>query len=47
MKRVVYVIGTGFSEPLGLPTISNSLEESNGLYNKNPNKYTSGNYVLK
>src|SRR5713101_3208570 len=38
-ERVVYVLGAGFSAPLGLPTVGNFLERSKDLYFREPAKY--------
>ena len=32
MERVVYLLGAGFSAPLGLPVMSNFLEKSKYMY---------------
>ena len=32
MEKVVYILGAGFSAPLGLPVISNFYEKSKDLY---------------
>jgi len=39
MENVVYVLGAGFSAPLGLPVMSNFLEKANNLYQTNKNEY--------
>ncbi|MCY4047852.1 MAG: SIR2 family protein [Candidatus Dadabacteria bacterium] len=39
MKRVVYIIGAGFSQPLGLPTISNFFEKAKELNRQDPTRY--------
>jgi hypothetical protein len=39
MERVVYLLGAGFSAPLGLPVMDNFLVKSKDLYFNNPEKY--------
>jgi predicted PurR-regulated permease PerM len=39
MENVVYVLGAGFSAPLGLPVMSNFLEQANNLYQSNKVEY--------
>lgn len=39
MDKVLYVIGAGFSAPLGVPTMRNFLFRSKDLYFSNPEKY--------
>jgi hypothetical protein len=39
MERVVYLLGAGFSAPLGLPVMSNFLEKSKDMYFENPDRY--------
>jgi len=39
MKRIVYIIGAGFSAPLGLPLMNNFLVKSKDLYFNNIEKY--------
>ncbi len=39
MEKVVYILGAGFSAPLGLPVMSNFLEKSKDQYFKNPDRY--------
>ena len=39
MENVVYLLGAGFSAPLGLPVMDNFLEKSKDLYQKDPQKY--------
>jgi len=39
MEKIVYILGAGFSAPLGLPVMSNFLEKSKDLYFENPEKY--------
>ncbi|MDQ5824048.1 MAG: hypothetical protein M3441_07530 [Chloroflexota bacterium] len=36
MKRVVYILGAGFSAPMGLPVISTFHERSEAMYRKDP-----------
>ncbi len=46
MERVVYIIGAGFSQPFGLPLVSNFLEKAKDIYyhSNNRDKY---NHFLK
>jgi hypothetical protein len=39
MERVVYLLGAGFSAPLGLPVVHNFLERSKDLYFGDPEKH--------
>ena len=39
MEKVVYLLGAGFSAPLGLPVMSNFLFKSKDMYWQNPEKY--------
>ncbi len=39
MERVVYLLGAGFSAPLGLPVMSNFLIKSKDMYQENPDHY--------
>lgn len=39
MDNVAYLLGAGFSAPLGLPVMSNFLEKSKDLYLKEPEKF--------
>ena len=39
MDKVVYIIGAGFSAPLGIPVMGNFLFKSKDLYFYNPDKY--------
>jgi len=39
MERVVYLLGAGFSAPLGLPVISNFLMKSKDMYSEDSNRY--------
>jgi hypothetical protein len=39
MERVVYLLGAGFSAPLGLPVMSNFLEKSKDMYFEDPDRY--------
>lgn len=39
MNRTVFVLGAGFSAPLGIPLISNFLEKSKDLYQSDRQKY--------
>jgi len=39
MEKVVYLLGAGFSAPLGFPVMSNFIEKSKDLYSQNRQKY--------
>src|SRR6185369_13710360 len=39
MERIVYLLGAGFSAPLGLPVMSNFFTNSKDMYFKNPSNY--------
>jgi len=39
MERVTYIVGAGFSAPLGLPVMSNFVAKSKDLYFSSPEKY--------
>ncbi len=39
MEKVVYILGAGFSAPLGLPVISNFLERAKNMYFSDTEKY--------
>ena len=39
MEKVVYLVGAGFSAPLGLPVMSNFLVKSKDMYFDNPDEY--------
>jgi len=39
MERIVYLLGAGFSAPLGLPVMSNFRSKSLDMYNSNPAEY--------
>lgn len=47
MENVVYLLGAGFSAPLGLPVMSNFLEKSKDLYFSDPIKYKNFENVFK
>lgn len=47
MERIVYIIGAGFSAPLGLPVMSNFLMKSKDMYFSNPNTYEYFNDIFK
>jgi hypothetical protein len=47
MESVVYLLGAGFSAPLGLPVMSNFLEKSKDLYFSNPQRYRYFDDVLQ
>jgi hypothetical protein len=46
MEKVVYFLGAGFSEPLGLPISSNFIEKSKDLYFSDSDKYRHFSQVL-
>ncbi len=46
MENVVYLLGAGFSAPLGLPVMSNFLEKAKDLYFSDEIKYKSFFKVL-
>jgi hypothetical protein len=39
MEKIVYILGAGFSAPLGLPVMNNFIEKSKDLYFENTEKY--------
>ena len=39
MEKVVYILGAGFSAPLGLPVMSNFLEKSQNQFDEGDEKY--------
>jgi hypothetical protein len=39
MERVVYILGAGFSAPLGIPTVRNFIEKARDLYFGDPGRY--------
>jgi hypothetical protein len=39
MERIVYLLGAGFSAPLGIPTMGNFLIKSKDMYFENPDSY--------
>jgi len=39
MEKIVYMLGAGFSAPLGIPVMSNFIEKSKDIYFKNTEKY--------
>ncbi|MDF1644513.1 MAG: hypothetical protein P1U80_10050 [Pseudomonadales bacterium] len=47
MEKVVYIIGAGFSAPLGIPVMGNFLFKSKDLYFDNPDKYAHFNQVFE
>lgn len=47
MEKIVYVLGAGFSAPLGLPVMSNFLEKSKDLYFGDPAKFDYFKIVFK
>jgi hypothetical protein len=47
MDRVVYIIGAGFSAPLGVPVMGNFLFKSKDLYFNEPEKYPHFNQVFE
>ena len=38
--KIVYLLGAGFSAPLGLPLVSNFISKSKDLYFEQPGKYS-------
>jgi hypothetical protein len=46
MENIVYLLGAGFSAPLGLPVISNFLTTARDIYYSDPVKYKEMNHVL-
>jgi hypothetical protein len=46
MERITYLLGAGFSAPLGLPVMSNFIEKSKDLYFDNTEKYQHFEKVL-
>lgn len=40
MEKVVYILGAGFSAPLGLPVMSNFYEKSKDQYHKHPDQFS-------
>ena len=38
--KIAYVLGAGFSAPLGLPLVSNFIRKSKDLYFEEPDKYS-------
>lgn len=47
MENVVYILGAGFSAPLGLPVMSNFLDTAHNLYSENKKKYEYFDRVFK
>lgn len=47
MERVVYVLGAGFSAPLGLPVMNNFLIKAKDIYFQEPERYKHFERVLK
>jgi hypothetical protein len=47
MEKVVYVLGAGFSAPLGLPVMNNFLVKAKNLYFQEPERYGHFERVLK
>lgn len=45
-EKVVYILGAGFSAPLGLPVMSNFLVKSKDLYFSDTEKYKRFNLCL-
>jgi hypothetical protein len=46
MENVVYILGAGFSAPLGLPVMKNFLSMSKDMYSTNPDAYKHFNDVF-
>src|SRR4051812_9097662 len=47
MEKVVYLLGAGFSAPLGLPLMSNFLVRSKDAFAADPDKYAHFQEVFK
>lgn len=47
MEKVVYILGAGFSAPLGLPVMSNFLEKAKDLYANERERYSHFGRVFK
>lgn len=47
MEKIVYFLGAGFSEPLGLPLMSNFLIKSRDMYFNDSNKYKHFEKIFK
>jgi hypothetical protein len=47
MRRIVYVLGAGFSAPLGLPLMNNFWEKSKDLLDKGVERYEYFGEVIK
>lgn len=47
MEKVVYILGAGFSAPLGLPVMSNFVFKSKDMYFSTPDKYEYFDEVFK
>ncbi len=45
--RVVYLLGAGFSAPLGLPVMSNFLMKSKDMYFSDPERFSTFKEVLE
>lgn len=46
MNKVVYILGAGFSAPLGLPVMSNFLEKAKDMHEEDPVKYKEFKYIF-
>ena len=40
MERVVYILGAGFSAPIGIPTVANFIQKARDLYTQGPDKFS-------
>lgn len=47
MEKIVYILGAGFSAPLGLPVMSNFLQKSKDQYFEQPAKYAHFNNIFE
>ena len=46
MEKVVYLLGAGFSAPLGIPVMSNFVTRSKDLYFTNPERFAHFTHVF-
>ena len=47
MQKIVYILGAGFSHPLGLPVMSDFIDMAKDLYSKDAQKYSHFSDVFK
>lgn len=47
MERIVYILGAGFSQPLGIPTVRNFIERARDMYFERPAIYGHFTNVLE